>query len=176
MKEKIEILIKEVERYVIGNADQLEQFRLTWLSKKGLITSLFEGFRDVPPGQKREIGLLLNELKQLAADRYNEYRDGIAFSESAPSETDLTRPGVPFATGSRHPISIVRAEIIDIFSKIGFTVSEGPEIEDDNHVFSKLNFPRDHPARDMQDTFYISRASEEESDPHDVLLRTHTSS
>ncbi|MCJ7819893.1 MAG: phenylalanine--tRNA ligase subunit alpha, partial [Bacteroidales bacterium] len=176
MKEKIVQLRKEVEQYVIGSADQLEQFRLTYLSKKGVIPSLFEGFREVPPEQKKEIGLLLNELKQLASDRYSEFKEGFSYSESASAESDLTRPAVPFARGSRHPISIVRTEIIDIFSKIGFTVSEGPEIEDDNHVFSKLNFPRDHPARDMQDTFYITRASGEDSDPHDVLLRTHTSS
>ncbi len=176
MKEKIEQLRKEVEQYVIGSADQLEQFRLNYLSKKGLIPSLFEGFREVPPEQKKEIGLLLNELKQLASDIYSEFKEGLSDSELSSAEADLTRPAAPFARGSRHPISIVRTEIIDIFSKIGFTVSEGPEIEDDDHVFSKLNFPRDHPARDMQDTFYITRASGEDSDPHDVLLRTHTSS
>jgi phenylalanyl-tRNA synthetase alpha chain len=176
MKEKIAQLRKEVEQYVIGSADQLEQFRLIYLSKKGVIPSLFEGFREVPPEQKKEIGLLLNELKQLASDRYSEFKEGLTYSESSSAESDLTRPAVPFAPGSRHPISIVRTEIIDIFSRIGFTVSEGPEIEDDDHVFSKLNFPRDHPARDMQDTFYITRASGEDSDPHDVLLRTHTSS
>lgn len=176
MKEKIALLKKEVEEFPVNDNDQLEQFRLKFLSKKGLIPLLFEGFREVPPEQKKETGQLLNELKQLASDRFNEFRDRLSTVESAPTETDLTRPAIPFTGGSRHPISIVRREIIDIFSRIGFTVSEGPEIEDDDHVFSKLNFAPDHPARDMQDTFYISRISGEESDPRDVLLRTHTSS
>ncbi|HUW92852.1 MAG TPA: phenylalanine--tRNA ligase subunit alpha [Bacteroidales bacterium] len=176
MKNKIAQLRKDVEEFLISDNDQLEQFRLKYLSKKGLIPSLFEGFRDVLPEQKKETGLLLNKLKHLAADRYNEFKERLSSSETAPPGIDLTRPAIPFAVGSRHPISIVRREIIDIFSTIGFTVSEGPEIEDDNHVFSKLNFAKDHPARDMQDTFYISRVSGGESDPHDVLLRTHTSS
>ncbi|MBE0666033.1 MAG: phenylalanine--tRNA ligase subunit alpha, partial [Bacteroidales bacterium] len=112
MKEKIEQLRKEVEQYVIGSADQLEQFRLNYLSKKGLIPSLFEGFREVPPEQKKEIGLLLNELKQLASDIYSEFKEGLSDSESSSAEADLTRPAAPFARGSRHPISIVRTEII----------------------------------------------------------------
>jgi len=176
MKEKIALLKKEVEEFRVSDNDQLEQFRLRFLSKKGLIPSLFEGFREVAPEQKKETGLLLNELKQLASDRFNELKEQLTSVETGSAETDLTRPAIPFAAGSRHPISIVRREIIDIFARIGFTVSEGPEIEDDDHVFSKLNFAPDHPARDMQDTFYISRVSGDESDPHDVLLRTHTSS
>jgi len=176
MKEKIALLRKEVEEFRVSDNDQLEQFRLRFLSKKGLIPSLFEGFREVAPEQKKETGLLLNELKQLASDRFNELKEQLTSVETGSAETDLTRPAIPFSAGSRHPISIVRREIIDIFARIGFTVSEGPEIEDDDHVFSKLNFAPDHPARDMQDTFYISRVSGDESDPHDVLLRTHTSS
>lgn len=176
MKEKIALLKKEVEEFRVSDNDQLEQFRLRFLSKKGLIPLLFEGFREVAPEQKKETGLLLNELKQLASDRFNELKELLTSVETGSAETDLTRPAIPFTAGSRHPISIVRREIIDIFSRIGFTVSEGPEIEDDDHVFSKLNFARDHPARDMQDTFYISRVSGDESDPRDVLLRTHTSS
>lgn len=176
MKEKIALLKKEVEEFQVSDNDQLEQFRLRFLSKKGLIPLLFEGFREVAPEQKKETGLLLNELKQLASDRFNELKELLTSVETGSAETDLTRPAIPFTAGSRHPISIVRREIIDIFSRIGFTVSEGPEIEDDDHVFSKLNFARDHPARDMQDTFYISRVSGDESDPRDVLLRTHTSS
>jgi phenylalanyl-tRNA synthetase alpha chain len=176
MKEKIALLKKEVIEFPVSDNDQLEQYRLRFLSKKGLIPSLFEGFRDVAPDQKKETGQLLNELKQLASDRFNELKERLTSVETGSAETDLTRPSIPFTAGSRHPISIVRREIIDIFSRIGFTVSEGPEIEDDDHVFSKLNFAQDHPARDMQDTFYISRVSGDESDPRDVLLRTHTSS
>ncbi len=176
MKARIEELRKEVENFIITNADSLEQFRITYLSKKGLIPSLFEGFRDVTPEAKKEIGVLLNNLKQLATDKFNNFRENLAATDAPSSVSDLTMPAFSFGEGSRHPISIVRKEIIDIFNRIGFTVSEGPEIEDDNHVFTMLNFPADHPARDMQDTFYIQKASGQESDPHDVLLRTHTSS
>lgn len=176
MKEKIAGLKSEIENYIIENSEQLEQYRLIFLSKKGAVSSLFESFRDVTPDQKKEIGLLLNELKQTAADRYNSLKEKLSFSDHRDTEYDLTRPGIPFPEGSRHPISIVRKEILDIFSRIGFTVSEGPEIEDDNHVFTMLNFAQDHPARDMQDTFYIEKLAGMESDPHDVLLRTHTSS
>ena len=176
MKARIEELRKEVENFIITNADSLEQFRINYLSKKGLIPSLFEGFRDVAPEAKKEIGVLLNNLKQLATDKFNGFRENLAATDAPSSVSDLTMPAFSFSEGSRHPISIVRKEIIDIFNRIGFTVSEGPEIEDDNHVFTMLNFPADHPARDMQDTFYIQKASGQESDPHDVLLRTHTSS
>lgn len=176
MKQKIAGLKSEIESYIIENSEQLEQYRLLFLSKKGAVSSLFESFRDVSPEHKKEIGLLLNELKQTATDRYNSLKEKLSFSDHRDTEYDLTRPGIPFPEGSRHPISIVRKEILDIFSRIGFTVSEGPEIEDDNHVFTMLNFAQDHPARDMQDTFYIEKLAGLESDPHDVLLRTHTSS
>lgn len=176
MRERIAELTKKVVGFNITDEDTLEQFRIAFLSKKGSIPSLFEGFRNVPPEDKREIGRLLNDLKQLATDRYNEHRDRLSMDESVATGADLSRPAYPFMAGTRHPISIVRSEIIDIFSRIGFTVSEGPEIEDDNHVFTMLNFTSDHPARDMQDTFFIEKSSGVESDPHDVLLRTHTSS
>ena len=176
MKAKIEKLRKEVENYQITDANTLEYFRITYLSKKGLIPSLFEGFRNVAPEEKKEMGALLNDLKQFATDRFNNFKESLSLTESGSGVADLTMPAYAFGEGSRHPISIVRKEIIDIFSRIGFTVSEGPEIEDDNHVFTMLNFAPDHPARDMQDTFYIEKASGKESDPHDVLLRTHTSS
>jgi phenylalanyl-tRNA synthetase alpha chain len=176
MKERIAELRGEIEAFNISGTEELELFRLNYLSKKGQVSVLFEGFRSVPPEAKRETGQLLNELKQFATDKYNEFRDRLAMSETVGSTVDLTMPAFPFGEGTRHPISIVRNEIIDIFSRIGFTVSEGPEIEDDNHVFSMLNFAPDHPARDMQDTFYIEKKSGTESDPHDVLLRTHTSS
>jgi len=176
MKERIAELRGEIEAFNIGGTEELELFRLNYLSKKGQVSVLFEGFRSVPPEAKRETGQLLNELKQFATDKYNQFRDRLSMAETAGSTIDLTMPAFPFGEGTRHPISIVRNEIIDIFSRIGFTVSEGPEIEDDNHVFSMLNFAPDHPARDMQDTFYIEKKSGTESDPHDVLLRTHTSS
>ena len=176
MKERIAELRKEIEEFGIDGEASLEQFRISFLSKKGLISALFDGFRNVPPDAKRETGQLLNDLKQLATDKYNEHRERLAMTETVQSSTDLSMPAIPFGEGTRHPISIVRNEIIDIFSRIGFTVSEGPEIEDDNHVFTLLNFASDHPARDMQDTFFIEKKSGTESDPHDVLLRTQTSS
>jgi phenylalanyl-tRNA synthetase alpha chain len=176
MKDRIEELRKEVENYQINSPETLEQFRITYLSRKGLIHSLFDGFRDVPAEAKKETGLLLNNLKQMATDKFNEFRDRMATVDNVTTGTDLSLPAFPVSWGSRHPISLVRREIIDIFGRVGFTVSEGPEIEDDNHVFTLLNFPPDHPARDMQDTFFIRKASGVESDPHDVLLRTHTSS
>ena len=176
MKERIEELRKEIRDFTITGADALEQFRIAYLSKKGKIPSLFDDFRNVPPGEKKETGQLLNDLKQLATERYNEFRDRLTMAEAVSSGVDLTMPAWPLGEGTRHPISIVRNEILDIFGRIGFTVSEGPEIEDDNHVFTMLNFAADHPARDMQDTFYIEKKSGAESDPHDVLLRTHTSS
>jgi phenylalanyl-tRNA synthetase alpha chain len=176
MNERIAEIKREIEEYLINSEPALEQFRIAFLSKKGQISVLFDGFRTVPPEAKKETGQLLNELKQLATNKYNEYKERLAMAETVQSTIDLSMPAFPFGEGTRHPISIVRNEIISIFSRIGFTVSEGPEIEDDNHVFSMLNFASDHPARDMQDTFYIEKKSGSESDPHDVLLRTHTSS
>ncbi len=176
MRERIAALRAEVDKFQIAGTDDLEQFRMVYLSKKGQISTLFDGFRDVLPEDKKETGRLLNDLKQLVTDKYNDYKERLSMAETAQSSTDLSMPAYPFSEGTRHPISIVRNEIIDIFSRIGFTISEGPEIEDDNHVFAMLNFASDHPARDMQDTFYIEKKSGAESDPHDVLLRTHTSS
>lgn len=176
MKERIAALRAEVDKFQIAGTDDLEQFRMVYLSKKGQISTLFDGFRDVLPEEKKETGRLLNDLKQFVTDKYNDYKERLSMAETTQSSTDLSMPAYPFSEGTRHPISIVRNEIIDIFSRIGFTISEGPEIEDDNHVFAMLNFASDHPARDMQDTFYIEKKSGAESDPHDVLLRTHTSS
>jgi phenylalanyl-tRNA synthetase alpha chain len=176
MLEKINSLLKEISLCSAGSNDELESFRLKFLSKKGLIPDLFEEFRNVPPDEKKEIGQKLNNLKQAALDKFNLLKSGLQPSGEASLTNDLTRPSFPSVIGSRHPISIIRNEIIDIFQRIGFTVSEGPEIEDDDHVFTKLNFAPEHPARDMQDTFYISRLSQEDSDPRDILLRTHTSS
>jgi phenylalanyl-tRNA synthetase alpha chain len=176
MLDKIKSLIAEIASAKVNTALELESFRLKYLSKKGIITELFDEFRKVPAEQKREVGQKLNEMKQGAQDRFNSLKKELGSIEDSSADNDHTRPAFPYTSGSRHPISIVRREIIDIFSRIGFTVSEGPEIEDDNHVFTSLNFAPEHPARDMQDTFYIFRNSTEDSSPDDILLRTHTSS
>ena len=171
MIQKIENLKAELLALSAADAAEVEQLRIKYLSKKGLVTSLFSEFRNVPADQKKELGQRLNELKNLAAERINDLRDSLAAGSDDSMETlDLTRTSTPLPLGTRHPISLVRNEMIDIFSRMGFTIAEGPEIEDDWHVFSSLNFAPDHPARDMQDTFFIMR------DPADVLLRTHTSS
>lgn len=176
MINKIQSLLEEINSIKITTSGDLELFRLKYLSKRGLITEMFEEFRNIPAEQKRNVGQKLNVLKQSIQDRYNTLRKELGTGEDTVIENDLTKPAFPYPSGSRHPISIVRKEIIDIFSRIGFVVSEGPEIEDDNHVFTKLNFAPEHPARDMQDTFYIFRNSGEDSNPDDILLRTHTSS
>jgi phenylalanyl-tRNA synthetase alpha chain len=176
MLQTIADLFNELASLTIDNPARLEQFRLKYLSKKGLISELFEDFRNVPAADKKEVGLKLNQLKAAALEKYNSAKAGLPAADEKAEATDLTRPSYPFQLGSRHPISIVRNEVISIFERIGFTVSEGPEIEDDDHVFTKLNFAPEHPARDMQDTFYISRISAEDSSPGDILLRTHTSS
>ncbi len=176
MFQKITDLLSEVSSFSVKNPEELELFRLKFLSKKGLLSDLFEDFKNVPAADKKDIGQKLNLLKQSALDKYNLLKNEIQSQEVSNDDTDLTKPAFPYNLGSRHPISIVRNELIDIFTRIGFTVSEGPEIEDDDHVFTKLNFAPEHPARDMQDTFYISRLSAEDSNPDDILLRTHTSS
>jgi len=176
MLSRINSLSAEIISLLINNPEELESFRLKYLSKKGIISELFEEFRNVPPPDKKDIGQKLNHLKQTALDKYNNLKSQLQSSAGSSGINDLTRPSYPWEIGSRHPISIVRNEIISIFERIGFTVSEGPEIEDDDHVFTRLNFAPEHPARDMQDTFYISRISSEDSNPGDILLRTHTSS
>jgi phenylalanyl-tRNA synthetase alpha chain len=176
MLEQVKKLLEEITSIKINSVSDLESFRIKYLSKKGLITELFEEFRDISAEHKREFGQKLNELKLIAQERYNSLKKELASKDDIKGEDDLSKPAFPFPSGSRHPISIVRREIIDVFSRIGFTVSEGPEIEDDNHVFTKLNFAPEHPARDMQDTFYIFRNSAEDSSPDDILLRTQTSS
>lgn len=168
MIERIAKYSNEIENFLISNNDELESFRLQYLSKKGLVSSLFEEFKTLPPDIKKATGQHLNVLKEKAALKYQEFKYKLVDSGKTFS-ADLTLPADPHLAGSRHPVSLIRREIVSIFSKIGFTVSEGPEIEDDWHVFSGLNFPLEHPARDMQDTFFI------EKNP-DILLRTHTSS
>lgn len=169
MIDKINQLKAEVESLTAATQEKAEELRIKYLSKKGEITSLFNAFREVPNDQKRQVGQLLNELKEAATAKINELKESLENSASTGSETDLTRSADPILLGTRHPLSIVKNEIVDIFARIGFTIAEGPEVEDDWHVFGALNFPPEHPARDMQDTFFI------EKDP-DVLLRTHTSS
>jgi phenylalanyl-tRNA synthetase alpha chain len=176
MLQKINNLLQKISVLPIKTSEELESYRLKYLSKKGIISDLFDDFRNVPGSEKKEVGQKLNELKQEALEKYNSVKSSLLNIEDISPEVDLSRPSFPYSTGSRHPISIVRNQIIDIFTRIGFTVSEGPEIEDDDHVFTKLNFAPEHPARDMQDTFYISRISSEDSSPEDILLRTHTSS
>ncbi len=167
MKEKIANLSKEIDAFSAESAEQLENFRIKMLGKKGLVTQLFDEFKNVSPELKRELGQVLNVLKNSAQSKINELKDTFVGSNNDQSVgVDLTRP-IPLSLGSRHPLSLVRNEIISIFSRIGFVVSEGPEIEDDWHNFSALNFPEEHPARDMQDTFFIN---------NQVALRTHTSS
>ena len=169
MKSKINELLEEVNRMAAANADELEALRIKYLSKKGQISELFNDFRNVANEEKREVGLLLNELKNTAQDKINELKESFVNAEDTSNKTDLTRSADPLKLGTRHPLSLTKNEIIDIFAHIGFTIAEGPEIEDDWHVFGALNFPPEHPARDMQDTFFI------EQQP-DVILRTHTSS
>lgn len=176
MLDKIRKLEKEISEFRDNDAAALEEFRLKYLSKKGLIPSLFQEFRSIPKEDKGKYGKLINDLKNQATEKYTLLKESLDTGDSKSGFSDLTRPAEKSFSGSRHPLSIVRNEIIAIFQRLGFTISEGPEIENDEHVFTKLNFAPEHPARDMQDTFYIKRKSEEDSDPDDILLRTHTSS
>lgn len=169
MLERINQLKSEILTLTAKDVAEVEALRIKYISKKGVVSLLFNDFRNVPADQKREVGQALNELKTLATDRINSLREALENIDDTDEMIDLTRTPAPFPLGSRHPLSIVRNDIISIFSRLGFTVAEGPEVEDDWHVFSSLNFAADHPARDMQDTFFIMREP-------DVLLRTHTSS
>ena len=169
MIEKIKELQDEVKAITAGSVEELEALRIKYLSKKGVIPSLMNDFRLVANEQKREVGQYLNELKTLAQNKINELKNSFENQRFEDHDMDLTRTAYPIPLGSRHPLSIVRKEICDIFARLGFSIAEGPEIEDDWHVFSSLNFADDHPARDMQDTFFIQHQP-------DVLLRTHTSS
>lgn len=165
MRERIQELLKEVEEFSTKTKERAEEFRLKYLSRKGKISELFDEFKTVSPDLKREVGQMLNKLKVKAQEKLDSAKDEQESAAGASGE-DLTRPVAEWK-GSRHPISIVRKNILDVFGRLGFTVEEGPEIEDDWHNFTALNFPEEHPARDMQDTFFISK---------DIALRTHTSS
>jgi phenylalanyl-tRNA synthetase alpha chain len=168
MLETVKDLLQEVEKFIPKSEKEVEEFRLHFLGKKGKMIELFAAFKEVPNESKKEFGQAINTLKQNAQAKVDEYK-GSFETESKGDEIDFTRPVSLDNLGSRHPISLVRNKIVDIFNRIGFTISEGPEIEDDWHNFSALNLPEEHPARDMQDTFFI------QTNP-DALLRTHTSS
>ena len=171
--EKIEALLKEVSTLTASNAEEIEQLRLKYLSRKGEINALMQDFRNVAAEDKKTVGMKINELKQLAFDHINALKEQLENGAEEADDLDLTRTPYPIQLGTRHPLTIVKNEIIDIFQRMGFTLAEGPEIDDDLHVFTKLNFAADHPARDMQDTFFI------ETNPDDVaknvILRSHTS-
>ncbi len=170
---KIEQLLKEVEVLHASNAEELEALRIKYLSKKGAINDLMADFRNVPAEQKKEVGMRLNELKTKAQDKINALKEQFENQDNGCDGLDLTRSAYPVKLGTRHPLTIVKNEIIDIFARMGFNIADGPEIEDDWHVFSSMNFAEDHPARDMQDTFFIDNNTEVS---HNVVLRTHTSS
>ena len=169
MIEKIQKLIEEVGALQAKNADEVEALRIKYLSKKGELNALMADFRLVPADMKKEVGMRINELKTLALDKINSLREAVQVAETAGDDVDLTRTPYPVRLGTRHPLTLVRNEIVDIFSRLGFTLAEGPEVEDDWHVYSSMNFADDHPARDMQDTFFV------EAHP-DIILRSHTSS
>ena len=171
--DKIDQLLQEVAAISAKNAEDIEQLRLKYLSKKGQINAVMADFRNVAADQKREVGMKINELKQAAQDKINELRQQIETTETGTESLDLTRTAYPIGLGTRHPLTIVKNEIIDIFQRMGFTLYSGPEIDDDQHVFTMLNFAADHPARDMQDTFFISQNKNDVT--KNVLLRSHTS-
>ncbi len=174
MIEKIEQLLAEVENLTAQNAEELEALRIKYLSKKGAINELMTDFRNVPAENKKEVGMKLNELKSRAQEKINALKEAFESQDTGYDDLDLTRTAYPIGLGTRHPLSIVRNEIIDIFSRLGFSIAEGPEVEDDLHVFTSLNFAADHPARDMQDTFFIE--SNDMDVTKNIILRTHTSS
>ena len=169
MLQNIDNILEEARQFKAETREEIEQFRIKYLGKKGALSELFKNFKDVPAEQKKEVGQKINQLKQFIGEKIDALLTAVSEESGSEDIRDLTLPGPPVEAGARHPISIVRNEIISIFGRLGYTISEGPEIEDDWHVFSSLNFPPEHPARDMQDTFFI------EKNP-DILLRTHTSS
>lgn len=173
MKDRIDTILKEIESLEVKTQEHLEEFRLKYLSKKGALTTLFDDFKTIAQEERKEMGRHLNELKNKVQNKFDQFKEQLEGSaeSAATAGMDLTRPAEPFMFGSRHPISIVRNQIVEIFSRIGFTVKEDREVEDDWHNFSALNMPEDHPARDMQDTFFVKSGKEQ-----NIVLRTHTSS
>ncbi len=169
MQTKIESLLEELKELKAENLQQIEDFRIKYISKKGAVSALFDDFRQLPSEEKKIFGQKLNQLKTFALERINGLREELQNKDVAEDEIDWTRTSYPTPLGSRHPLTLVQEEIIRIFSRLGFSIAEGPEVEDDWHVFSSLNFAEDHPARDMQDTFFVNNVV-------GSLLRTHTSS
>ncbi|MBR1791913.1 MAG: phenylalanine--tRNA ligase subunit alpha [Bacteroidaceae bacterium] len=169
MLEKIKQLLEEINALTAATPEEAEALRIKYLSKKGEVSRLMDDFRSVPAEMKKEFGMRINELKTRATERINELKAAAAAQETVADDVDLTRTPYPIPLGTRHPLTIVKNEIVDIFSRLGFTLAEGPEVEDDWHVYSSMNFADDHPARDMQDTFFV------EAHP-DIILRSHTSS
>jgi len=175
LKENIQQVLAEIEQLKANNEKELEDLRIKYLSKKGAITNLMNEFRNVSAEQKRDLGIALNKLKTEAQNKINQLREQIQVKSAAvDSDIDLTRTAYPTPLGTRHPISLVKNEIIDIFTRLGFSLADGPEVEDDLHVFTKMNFAADHPARDMQDTFFVENSKENVE--KNVILRSHTSS
>ena len=172
--DKIEQLLGEVREMRAQNAEEIEALRLKYLSRKGEINALMTEFRSVAADQKRAVGMKINELKQTAISRLQQLREQVETQESDADDLDLTRTPYPVRLGTRHPLSIVKDEIIDIFSRMGFVLADGPEVEDDKHVFTMMNFAADHPARDMQDTFFVERSEIDVT--RNIILRSHTSS
>ncbi len=174
MLAKIEKLLEEVGQLHAANAEELEALRIKYLGKKGVISGLMADFRNVPAEAKKHVGMKLNELKSKAQERIAALKETFAEQDNGAAEMDLTRTAYPVSLGTRHPLSIVKNEIIDIFHRLGFRIADGPEVEDDLHVFTAMNFAEDHPARDMQDTFFIETNKEDIT--KNIILRTHTSS
>ena len=174
LQDQITLYTAEINAFDTTSADELEQFRIRFLGTKGIIKDIFDEFKAVSPEEKRTLGKVLNEFKQLAEAKYQALNESVGHSgiKTENLGLDMTLPGEGFEIGARHPLALVRREIVEIFNKLGFIVAEGPEIEDDWHNFSALNFPEEHPARDMQDTFFIKKGGEK----GDIALRTHTSS
>ena len=169
MKKELQNHLDSIKKFNSDKVDKLDDFKIKYLGRKGIINDLFSKFKEVPDTEKKEVGLKINELKNLVQDKYDELLNKIGSNQDNLSSEDISKPGFPIKSGSLHPITIIKNKVIDIFSQVGFDLSDGPEIEDDWHNFTALNLPKDHPARDMQDTFFI------QTNP-DILLRTHTSS
>ena len=169
MKKELQNHLDSIKKFNSDKVDKLDDFKIKYLGRKGIVNDLFSKFKEVPDTEKKEVGLKINELKNLVQKKYDESLNKIGSNQDNLSSEDISKPGFPIKSGSLHPITIIKNKVIDIFSQVGFDLSDGPEIEDDWHNFTALNLPKDHPARDMQDTFFI------QTNP-DILLRTHTSS